>query len=98
MRRTRSTASPVGIPAAVTNNGPGSAPGPHRVGSRAEPGLSHPRITGDAGHGVRMRTQAGPAAGIQIGVATGGQQAQPAHPVRDRAQQRKLARQNSPGR
>ena len=38
-----------------------------------------------------MRTQAGPAAAIQIGVAIDHQQAQPAHPGQDRAQRRELA-------
>ncbi len=38
-----------------------------------------------------MRTQAGPTAGIQIGVAIDDQQAQPAHFGQDRAQRRKLA-------
>ena len=46
----------------------GSAHDRHRVGSRAEPGLGHPDHR-DAELGVRMRTQAGSAAGVQIGIA-----------------------------
>jgi hypothetical protein len=90
MRRTRSAASALGIPAAVTNNG------------RAE----DPRTTGTAWVAVRnldsatpvtgmpnsacAGAQAGPAAGIQIGVAIDHQQAQPAQIGQDRAQRREL--------
>jgi hypothetical protein len=45
----------------------------------------------DAELGVCMRAQAGPAAGVQIGVAIDDQQAQPAQIVQDRAQRRELA-------
>jgi hypothetical protein len=79
MRRTRSAASALGIADRRDEQGAyrGSAHDRHRVGSRAEPGLGHPDHR-DAELGVRMCAQAGPAAGIQIGVAMGHQQAQPA--------------------
>jgi hypothetical protein len=48
-------------------------------------------ITADAGLGVRLRAQAGPAAGVQIGVAADHQLAQPAQIAQDRAQRRDLA-------
>jgi hypothetical protein len=38
-----------------------------------------------------MCTRAGPTAGVQIGVAVGHQQAQPAQILQDRAQRRELA-------
>jgi hypothetical protein len=60
------------------------------VGRGAEPGLGHPDHR-DAERGVRMRAQAGPAAGVQVGVAVDHQQAQPARIVQDRAQRRELA-------
>jgi hypothetical protein len=50
------------------------------VGGRGEPGLGDPDHR-DAELGVRMRAQAGPAAGVQIGVAVDHQQAQPARPA-----------------
>ena len=62
----------------------------YRVGSGAEPGLGHPDHR-DAELGVRMRAQAGPAAGVQVGVAVDHQQVQPAQIVQDRAQRRQLA-------
>ena len=68
----------------------GSARDRDRVGSRAEPGLGDPDHR-DAELGVRMRAQAGPAAGVQIGVAIDDQQAQPAQIGQDRAQRRELA-------
>ena len=40
---------------------------------------------------MRTRTQAGPAAGVQIGVAVDHQQAQPAQILQDRTQRRELA-------
>jgi hypothetical protein len=60
------------------------------VGSSAEPGLGHPDHR-DAERGVRVRAQAGPAAGIKVGVAIDDQQAQPAQAVQDRVQRRELA-------
>ena len=39
---------------------------------------------------MRVRTQVGPAAGVQIGIAIDHQQAQAAHIVQDRAQRREL--------
>jgi hypothetical protein len=68
----------------------GSAQDRHRVGSGAEPGGGHPAHR-DAGLGVRMRTRAGSAARVQVGVAAGHQQAQPAQIVQDRAQRREFA-------
>jgi hypothetical protein len=57
------------------------------VGGGAEPGLVHPDDR-DAELGVRVRAQAGPAAGVQ---AVDDQQAQPAQVVQDRAQRREFA-------
>jgi hypothetical protein len=79
MRRTRSAASAAGILAAVTNNGRTKDP---RVTGTAwvavrKPGLGDPDHR-DAELGLRIRAQAGPAAGVQIGVAIDDQQAQPA--------------------
>jgi hypothetical protein len=68
----------------------GSAQDRHRVGRRAEPGLDHPDHR-DAELGVRLRAQAGPAAGVQIGVAVDHQQAQPAQIAQDPPQRRELA-------
>ena len=72
MCRTRSAASPRGIPAAVTNNG--RAEVPRRTGTAwvggAERGLGHADHR-DAELGVRVRTQAGPAAGVKVGVTVG---------------------------
>ena len=91
MCRTRSAASAAGIPAAVTNNGRAEEPHDrHRVGSRAEPGLGPPNHR-DAELGMRMRTQARPAAGLQVGGTIDHQQAQPAHTVQDRAQRWEFA-------
>jgi hypothetical protein len=59
-------------------------------GSRAEPGLGHPDHR-DAGLGVRVRIQAGPAAGVQVGVPICHQRAQPAQILQDRAQRREFA-------
>jgi hypothetical protein len=58
----------------------GSAYDRDRVGSGAERGLGHSDHR-DAELGVRTRTQAGPAAGIQIGIAIDHQQAHPAYIV-----------------
>jgi hypothetical protein len=55
-----------------------------------EPGLCHPDHR-DAELGVRVRAQAGPAAGVQVGVAVDNQQAQTAQIVQDRAQRREFA-------
>jgi hypothetical protein len=96
MCRTRSAASAAGSPAAVTSNG--RAEDPRTTGTAwvavREPGPGHPGRR-DAEPGVRMRTEAGPAAGVQIGVTAGQRQAQPAQIVRDRAQQRELAQAES---
>lgn len=62
----------------------------HRVGSGAEPGLGRPDHR-DAERGVRVRAQAGTAAGIQVGAAIDDQQAQPAQTVQDRVQRRERA-------
>jgi hypothetical protein len=75
----------------------GSAHDRYRVGRRTEPGLGHPDHR-DAELGVRTRAQAGPAAGVQVGVAIDHQQAQPAQILQDRAQRRELAQVDSPGR
>ena len=92
MRRTRSAASALGIPAAVTNNG------------RTE----DPRTTGTAWVAVRNLDLATPITGmpnsacachpgrvgrrVQIGIAIDHQQAQTAQAVQDRAQRREFAR------
>jgi hypothetical protein len=92
MRRTRSTASWWGIPAAVTNSG------------RVE--LS-PRITGAVWVAVRKAVLATPMTGtpnwhgrrrpgraglrVQVGVPVDDQQPQPLQPVQDRVQRRQLA-------
>jgi len=92
MRRTRSAAPPAGIPAAVTNSG--RTEDPRRTGTAwvavRNLDLATP-ITGRPKLGVRTRTQAGPAAGVQIGVAIDHQQAQPAQILQDRTQRRELA-------
>ena len=62
----------------------------HCVGGRAEPGLGDPDHR-EAELGVRVRAQAGPAAGVQIGVAIDHQQAQLAQIVQDCAQRQELA-------
>ena len=98
MRRTRSAASALGIPAAVTNSG------------RTE----DPYATGTAWVAVRNRdlatpitgmpnsacacAQAGSAGRVQVGVAVDHQQAQPAQAVQDRAQRRQLAQVELAGR
>ena len=86
MRRTRSAASARGIPAAVTNSG--RTEDPRRTGTAwvavRNRDFGHPDDR-DAELGVRMRAQAGAAAGVQVGVAVDDQQAQPAEIVQDRA-------------
>jgi hypothetical protein len=74
----------------VTNNG---RPNPrrhlHRVAGRAEPGLGHADDRDVEGK-VRMRSRAGPAHGIKVGVAVDGQQAQPGHDSEHGPQRRQL--------
>ena len=92
MRETRSAASARGIPAAVTNSG--RTEDPRRTGTAwvavRNRDFGHPDDR-DAELGVRMRAQAGAAAGVQVGVAVDDQQAQPAQIVQDRAQRREFA-------
>jgi hypothetical protein len=81
IRRTRSAASAAGIPAVVTNNE--LTQDPRTTGTAWSPRGTRtwPPDHRDAELGVRMRAQAGPTAGIQVGVAAGHQQAQPAQIV-----------------
>ena len=62
----------------------GSAQDRHRVGRGAELGLGHADHR-DAELGVHVRAEAGPAAGVQVGVAVDYQQAEPAQLGQDRA-------------
>ena len=91
-RATRSAAQACGHPGRSDKQRAhrGSAQDRYCVGSHAEPGLGHPDHR-EAELGVRMRTQAGQAAGVQIGVAIDHQQAQPAQIGQDRTQRRELA-------
>jgi hypothetical protein len=59
------------------------------VGGRAESGFGHADHR-DGELGVRVRAQAGPATWIEIGVATGHQQAQPGYMVQHGAQRWQL--------
>jgi hypothetical protein len=92
MCRTRSAASAAGIPAAVTNSG--RAEDPRMTGTAwvavRNRDFGHPYHR-DAELGVRMRAQAGPTGGVQVGVAVDHQRAQPAQIRQDRAQRRQLA-------
>ena len=82
----------MGTPVAVTNNG--RVEDPRTTGTAwaavRNRDLATP-ITGMPNSGMRVRTQARPAAGVQVGVTIDHQQAQPAHTVQDRAQRRELA-------
>ena len=65
----------------------------HRLGmgSRAEGSLGHADHR-DAELSVRMRTQAGPAAGVKVSVAIDHQEAQSAQTVQDRTDRRESRR------
>jgi len=70
MRRTRSAASTAGIPAAVTNSV--RTEDPRTTGTAWVAVRNRDLATPDhrdAELGVRVRAQAGPAAGVQVGVA-----------------------------
>ena len=92
MRRARSAASGVGIPAAVTNSG--RSEDPRRTGTAwvavRNLNLATP-ITGMPNPAWARAPRPGQAAGVQIGVAIDHQQAQPAQILQDRTQRRDLA-------
>ena len=91
MRRTRSAASAVGIPAAVTNRG--RAEDPRRTGTAwvavRNWDLATP-MTGMPNSACACAPRP-PAGGVQVGVAVDHQQAQPAQVVQDRAYRGELA-------
>jgi hypothetical protein len=60
------------------------------MGSRVESGLGHADHR-DAELSVRVRTQAGPTAGVKVGLSIDHQKAQLAQPMQDRANGRELA-------
>jgi hypothetical protein len=91
MSRTRSAASAAGHSGRGDEQRAcrGSVQDRHGAGRGAERGFGHPDHR-DAELGVRACAQAGPAAGVQVGVVVGHQQAQPVQIGQDRTRRRKL--------